>query len=79
MKNKDTIKVSEFVGMAEELTPEHRTELIRELLRQQRRLSDEKPDKENATLIDIRRGLIAGSSVCPVCEGYLGRAPDYED
>ena len=78
MKNKDTIKVSEFVAMAEELTVDDRTELIRELLRQQRRLSDENPDRENATLIDIRLGLIAGSSRCPVCEGFLGRAPEYD-
>lgn len=72
-------KTKEFIAMATELTVEERTRVIIELLREQRRISDSEPSKKNLTLIDLKRGVIAGSERCPICEGFLGRSPEYLD
>ncbi len=73
-------KITATVDMCEELTPKARQDLILKLLRQQKRLAENEPiDRDNCTLIDLQRGVIVGSGICPECRGWIGRAPDYLD
>jgi hypothetical protein len=80
LKSKSKAKVDAITDSCEELKDSERAWLIFNLLRQQKRLSTYKPcTKENCTLIDIRKGLIVGSNICPKCFGYIGRADGYHD
>jgi hypothetical protein len=78
MNKKELTKIQATVDMCEELSSAGRQELIMQLLRQQKRLSNyENKDLENCTLIDLRKGIIVGSSICPTCMGWRGRDLDY--
>jgi hypothetical protein len=80
LKNKQKAIVDAITDSCEELTELQRAWLVFNLMRQQRRLSTYKTcEKDNCTLIDLRKGLIVGSSVCPKCFGHLGRADGYRE
>lgn len=36
-------------------------------------------EREQCSLIDVKRGLIVGSGICPHCNGWMGRAEYHED
>jgi hypothetical protein len=36
-------------------------------------------DRDMCSLIDIKKGLIVGSGICPSCSGWVGRADAYDD
>lgn len=70
--------MKEIISKAEQLHHEDRRQLILKLLRMQRHeLTDAVPLRENCTLIDLSTGIIAGSGICPLCEGFMGRQDDY--
>jgi hypothetical protein len=80
MNKRELAKIDAIADMCEELKPEGRQNLLLKLLRQQKRLAVSEPiDKDNCSLIDLRRGAIVGSGICPECRGWIGRAPDYLD
>jgi hypothetical protein len=78
MKQNELANTDAIADMCEGLSSKGRQELILKLLRQQGRLSDySNKELENCTLVDLRKGIIVGSSVCPTCHGWLGRDVDY--
>ena len=80
LKNKSRAKVDAFVDSCEEFTDLQRAWAIFGLLHQQKKLSKYEPcEKDNCTLIDIRKGLIVGSGICVHCHGWVGRADGYAE
>lgn len=73
------MKRQEIIKITEEFDRESRRLLIVDLLRQQRHSYTKKPEaiKEFCTLIDLQTGVIAGSGVCPHCQGFLGRLDEF--
>ena len=64
------------VDFLREFPAPYRAYFVFKLLKLNKELSDGKPGMK--TLIDLRRGTIEGSDYCSKCNGYLGKAEDYE-
>ena len=65
-----------------ELEREERRLLIIDLLSQQKKSFGSRlpsPNKDMCTLIDLETGTIAGSGICPICHGFMGRVDGYLD
>ena len=70
----------DIITATEEYDQEERRLLIIDLLGQQRHSFVKKPEavREYCTLIDLSTGVIAGSGVCPQCNGFLGRLDEFQ-
>jgi hypothetical protein len=80
MNKKQKAQNNAIIDMSEELTCEQRQDVILNLLRQQKRYGENEPaDVDNCTLIDLKKGVIAGSGICPVCNYWVARGDDYVD
>lgn len=79
MKKKKITRKS-IIAKTKELTQEERRLLIVDIIRQQRHSYPSRPDcvPEFCTLIDLQTGIIAGSGICPKCEGFLGRLEEFQ-
>jgi hypothetical protein len=78
MTKKEKAKIQATLDMWEDGTLSGRRELILGLMRQQKRLSNYQIiNKDNCTLIDLEKGLIVGSGICPICTSFMGRADGY--
>lgn len=72
--------MKEILKKTKKLSSEERRLLIVDLLRQQKRETGDEPvARDFCTLIDLSTGIIAGSGICPICHGFMGRQDDYID
>jgi hypothetical protein len=74
--------IEKYDALFAKMPPDMGASLIQKNLMQQRRKYKGKRkdyDRDMCSLIDLQKGLIVGSGICPACRGWLGRADAYDD